>query len=219
LKPEFMLAGAVLGIAGLLLRYGQGLRVKLGEYGLLLAGLVLPTLVFSLWFARRESWPLAFVDSSQAWWLVLVKQRTAEMLRVQPAFLGLDNPWANVRLEAMAALDAVAVLGAIWAAGWLVNRPWPWILRLVAVLGAIWVAGWIVNGSWLWVLRLVVELVAALEAGELASVVRLDEGWFHVGRCFPGLVWWRLIWGGSGEAPFCPSDRSWRCCWCCWGEQ
>ncbi|MGA3181448.1 MAG: hypothetical protein ABSF38_14000 [Verrucomicrobiota bacterium] len=160
LKPEFMLAAAVLGIAGLLCRHWQGRGVGLEEFALILAGVALPTIGFTAWFARAESWPAAFMDASQAWWLVIVKHRTPEMMLTQPAFMGWDNPWANIRLEAQAALCALVLLGAIWAAGWFVNRPWPWPWRLAA----------------------------ALAAGALACSARLDGGWFHVGRCFPGLM-------------------------------
>jgi hypothetical protein len=164
LKPEFMLAGAVLGMGGLFLRHRQGLRVGLGEFGLLLTGLVLPTLGFAAWFARVEAWPAAFIDASQAW-LVVVKPRTAEMLTAQPAFLGLDHPWTNIRLEVIAALDAVAVLGAIWVAGWSVNRQRPRVLKWVVAAAAV----------------------------ALAFVVHLDKGWFHVGQCLPGLMLMGLV--------------------------
>ena len=160
LKPEFMLAGGVLGIAGLFLRRWRGQRVRPVEFALILAGLALPTLLFTAWFARRESWPPAFVDSSQAWWLVLVNQRNPELMLGQPAFLGLDHPWANLWLEAGAALRALLVLGSIWAAGWFLNRPWRWLLRLAL----------------------------ALAAGIIACSVPLDGGWVHVGRCFPLLI-------------------------------
>jgi hypothetical protein len=160
LKPEFMLAGGVLGIAGLLLRRWRGRRVGWGEGALILAGLALPTLLFTAWFARGESWAAAMIDSSQAWWPVLVKHSNPELMTGQPVFMGLDQPWANLALEAGAALRALVVLGAIWAAGWFVNRPWPWPRRLAL----------------------------ALAAGVIACSVPLDGGWFHVGRCFPGLV-------------------------------
>ena len=157
LKPEFMLAGGVLGIAGLLLRGSRGQRVRPVEYALILAGGLLPTLLFTAWFALRESWSSAFVDSSQAWWPVLVNQRNPELMLGQPVFLGLDHPWANLWLEALAALRALLVLGSIWAAGWFVNRPWRWPLRLAL----------------------------ALAAGIIACSVPLDGGWFQLGLAIP----------------------------------
>jgi hypothetical protein len=158
LKPEFMLAGGVLGIAALLLRYGQRQPPSLAEYGMILAGIALPTLGISLWFARGESWLSALIDSSQAWWLVLVHHKglTADD---ESAYVGFDNGWRNVWWELASALSAVLIIGAIWAAGWFVNRPWSRPLRWATALGA----------------------------GVLACSVDMGGG-FEVGPCFPGLI-------------------------------
>jgi hypothetical protein len=72
LKPEFMLAGGVLGMAALLLRYRQRQPVRLAEYGMILAGVALPTLGIAAWFARGEPWKSALLDSCHAWRLVFV---------------------------------------------------------------------------------------------------------------------------------------------------
>ena len=139
LKPEFMLAGGILGIAGLLVRYRQGRRTDAAEWGLILTGVALPTLGCAAWLARAESWRAALVDSCQAWWLVLVNQRDVGLV-YQPLFSGFDHPWRNAGLELQAALGAVVVIGAIWAAGWAVNRSWSRALRWAVALAALAVA-------------------------------------------------------------------------------
>jgi hypothetical protein len=140
LKPEFMLAGGVLGIAGCLVRRGQGRWPGVTESVLIVVGVALPTLGCAAWLTRAETWRAALVDSCQAWWLVLVNQREPGLVR-QPLFSGFDNPWRNAGLELQAALHAVVVIGAIWAAGWFVNRSWGRTLRWGLALAALAVAG------------------------------------------------------------------------------
>lgn len=164
MKPEFMLALGVLGIAALALRYWQGRLVTMGEFALLVAGTILPTLVFTLWFARMESFKQAFVDASAAWWLVVVQQMQNESGQ-QMNFTGLDHPLRNAATELAATGCALLVLAAVWVAGWLMNRPWPLLVRIVTVVAI----------------------------GALASFVRLPGGWFMVGRCLPGLTFLALV--------------------------
>ena len=169
LKPEFMLAGGVLGMAALLLRYRQQRPPSLAEYGLIMAGMALPTLGFAAWFARGESWESAFVDSCQAWWLVLSElQRWAKSSymgidsgwhNVWRQFMGADNPWRNFWWELSFTLSVVLMVGAIWAAGWFLNRPWSSVIRWATALGA-------------------VVLACSIDMG----------GGFEVGPCLPGLI-------------------------------
>ncbi|MGP8201066.1 MAG: hypothetical protein ACLQU4_16360 [Limisphaerales bacterium] len=158
LKPEFMLAGGVLGIAAVLLRYGRKQPVSLAEYGMLLAGVALPTVVLTAWFAHRESWQSALIDSCEAWWLLAVNHTGTGVMN-ESAYMGYDNGWRNVWWELEFTLCAVLTVGAIWAAGWFVNRPWSWPVRLTAALGA----------------------------GFLACSVSMGGG-FEIGPCLPGLI-------------------------------
>ena len=52
-----------------------------------------------------------------------------------PAYMGFDNGWRNVGWELEFTLCAVLMIGAIWAAGWFVNRPWSWPLPVGHCVG------------------------------------------------------------------------------------
>jgi hypothetical protein len=158
LKPEFMLAGGVLGMADLLLRYAQKQPVSLAEYGMILSGVMLPTLVIAAWFARGESWKSALIDASQAWRLVFVTHYATGAMD-ESGYMGFDNGWRNVVWELEFTLCAVLMVGTIWTAGWFLNRPWSWPLRLATALGA----------------------------GVLACSVSMGGG-FETGPCLPGLI-------------------------------
>jgi hypothetical protein len=159
LKPEFMLAGGLLGLGALWLRRLRHQRVSAAEYSLILCGLMLPTVAFAAWFARGESWGAAFIHASHAWWLVVVEHGQAGTIS-QQSFTGLNRPLPNALLELQATLVAVLGVGAIWVAGWVVNRPWPRGARFAAALAA---------GVSLWFLS-------------------PFGGWYSIGRCFPLLT-------------------------------
>jgi hypothetical protein len=181
LKPEFMLAGAVIGAAAVGLRLLQRSPPRLTELGLVLAGLLLPTLACTIWFARLESFKAAFIDASQAWWLVLVEQVQRNVMK-QEGFTGFDSAWPNFERDIRVSATTLFVLTGIWAAGWIINRSRPWPLRIAVAVGA---------------------LIAV-------SFARLEAGWFDSGRCLPvilaivlALAAWR-IWrelrdGGRAE--------------------
>ncbi len=159
LKPEFMLAGGALGLVALVVRVLQKQRPSTVELLALIAGVALPTVLFTLWFARGESLAAAFVDASQAWWLVLVDRSQATTVQ-QQLFLGLDRPWVYARIELWAALKAALALGAIWAAGWFAGQRWALTVRVAVAVGA----------------------------GAVVYLCRPSPGWSYVGESFPGLM-------------------------------
>lgn len=164
MKPEFMLAIGVLGFAACVLRWWQRQRIGIAEFCMMGVGALLPTLAFTAWFARVESWKAAFVDASQAWWLVLVTQVQRESGQ-QQNFTGLDHAGTNALLEMKSAFWALVAMAAIWAAGWCANRSWSPLMRVIT----------------------------ALAAGMLVCFVRLQGGWMEVGRCLPGLAALALV--------------------------
>ena len=158
LKPEFMLAGAILAITACVVRWLQRQRVGAMEYLILGAGLALPTLLFTICFAFKEPVATAFVDASQAWWVVLVDRHLVG-IRMEKTFLGFDRPGTYALAEAKAAALAVLAIACLWAAGWIANRPWKITIRVLMIIAAA---------------ALVYEL--------------RPTGWLFVGSCFPGMM-------------------------------
>ena len=168
LKPEFMLAAGALGLAALALRALQGQPVAWREWALLAAGAAWPTLAFALGFAASESFGLAWEHACNAWWRVLVHPiEVSGFAAGQRLFAGFDHPWRNAWLEFKDGLCALLVVGATWGAGWFVNRP-----------------------------SALIRILAAVVLGGLAASVRLEGGWFHVGRCLPLLTAVALVFYG-----------------------
>jgi hypothetical protein len=181
LKPEFMLAGGILGFAAWMVRRRQMQPPRAAEFAFLLAGIALPTLACSVWLARGQSWPSALVDSCQAWWLVLVdRQRGADLIH-QPAFTGFDHPWRNAAWELQAAFRAVAVLGIIWASCWLVNRLRSRLLRWIIALTP-------AAAACAMLIRPIKDWFFQPNLNNAAAIVRSLHIDTYAGACLPGLM-------------------------------
>jgi hypothetical protein len=173
MKPEFMLAGGLLGIVALVLRWRHRVAVSVAEILLIAAGVGLPTLMFTLWFARGEPLKDAFIDASQAWWLVVVAHIQSGNTQ-QLSFIGLDHPWANVLKEIIYAVLALVVMGAIWAIGRLANHAWPRRARIIIASG---------------ILVLILLLGITGEWNNVRNwLLSVNSGWISIGRCLPGLI-------------------------------
>jgi hypothetical protein len=158
LKPEFMLAAGALGFAGLVLRYAQRLPVSPAEYGLIVIGVILPTLLVSLWFWSREPFALAIQDACHGWRVVFATDYSLAGMD-ETGYIGSDNAWRNFWWELKFTASALLIVGALWAAGWFMNRAWPILLRVFLAGAAIF----------------------------LASRVDMGGG-FEIGPCLPGLI-------------------------------
>jgi len=158
LKPEFMLAGGVVGLSALALRLAGHRPVRGLEIAALGCGLAFPTLLFALWFARVEPPGAAFIDASRAWWMVLVDH--SQLSGQQAAFSGFTNPGHNLLLEIESSAMSLLSLCLVLAVGWTLNRPWPLLVRVATILAA---------AVGLWFLTPV-------------------GGWYSIGRSFPILL-------------------------------
>jgi hypothetical protein len=175
LKPEFMLAGGLVTSAAGLIRWRHrgGLSSRAIAAGAI--GAVLPTLLFTAYFAARLPWKEAVVSASRGWFNLTTNLATE---RMQQGYLGFDQPWENLKDHVGASLLACGLIALIAAAAWLVERRGRGWLRLLVggllVGGLAWLAcfkiNWLQSGRCLFGLMLVYTLMGAV------SLVRKSGG-------------------------------------------
>lgn len=97
LKPEFILAGGLVGAVALVLSLRRG--VALSRAGVLLAafGTVLPTLLFTARFSVDGDWREGWRAATTAW--RMVSTGAAVDPRFQAMLSGWDAPWRNLRTQ------------------------------------------------------------------------------------------------------------------------
>lgn len=159
LKPEFIVAAALatsIAIAVVWRCEGAPRTVALTGWA---TGVVLPTALFSCYFAQFMPWTQAFSASSRAWLNALDTSLTTDPL--QTRLLGFDRPWVNLIDHATATSLAALVILAIAFMVWLANREqkrWRFLIAAGAMmLGLAWLACRVIN-------------------------------WIEIGRCFFGLA-------------------------------
>jgi hypothetical protein len=158
LKPEFMLAGSLVTIAAGLIRWRHrgGLSARAIATGGI--GALLPTLLFTAYFAAHLPWKEALVSASRGWFN-LTTNLSSE--RMQQGFFGFDQPWKNLGDHVGAFLLAGGLIALIVGAAWLVERCGPRWLRL---------------------------LVVGLLVAGLAWLACIEINWLQSGRCLFGLM-------------------------------
>ncbi len=142
LKPEFLLAGGLITLAALCMRWRHKGPVPLAAIGCWAAAAVLPTLGFAIYFSAYLPWKEGLVNASRGWLNATWNTRfTTDPIQLQ--FLGLDRPGKNLIEHASATLFAALVIAAILATAWLAERRsrlWERILLSGAVIGGV---GWL----------------------------------------------------------------------------
>jgi len=175
LKPEFILAGGLVGLAAIPLALRRGLRLARFAVVLAATGTLVPTLLFAAGFAWDRGWPEGWAAATTAWRMVF--SGAAVDPRFQAMLSGLDQPWKNLLVQ------------VAWTGG-----------TLGAMAGLTFLAGRIValrrSG-----MRF---LAAALLLAGLASAALqpqfadgLPRSWLGILLAYLGLVGWR----GAAERP------------------
>ncbi len=126
LKPEFMLAGAALLATAWWL---QKSAAKI-DLLLLLAGGILPTLLFTGFFAVSLPLPEAASAASRAWWNAFSPRYSNYGLEL--TFLGLDQPALNLKNQSVSLIWAVLLFTGIAAAAGRCDKMAPHSLYLLA---------------------------------------------------------------------------------------
>jgi hypothetical protein len=121
LKPEIVLAGALVTVAAGLVRHRQRGPLSFRVWIAWIAGVFLPSAGFAAYFSRTSSWWEALAYSSRAWLSVATTTRfTGEA--IQAEFLGFDRPWAHLIQHVVAALLAVLLIGGLCGFSRLADR-------------------------------------------------------------------------------------------------
>jgi len=132
LKPEITLAAGPLIITALLIRMRLGTPARWPDLALLALGTILPTAIFVAFFAVAMPLPGA-LNAACRGWLNLVTTRRFSNYNLEWYFVGLDDPWVNLRHEITGFLAAALLFSAIAAAAWFcdkITRRWLYLLTL-----------------------------------------------------------------------------------------
>ena len=121
LKPEIMLAAGGVTLVALAVQRWQRRPLRLAALGAWVAGAVLPTAAFTVYFSTHVSGPSALGMAGRAWLSVATTTRfTSDP--VQAVFLGFDRPWPHLQEHAGATLLALLLVAAIAGGAWLADR-------------------------------------------------------------------------------------------------
>jgi hypothetical protein len=179
LKAEIMLAAGLLLLTALVLSYSRSGRLSPRWLGWMAGGVVLPSLLFTVYFACWVPWNEAVASACRAWLNAADARYSAT--GQQLSYLGFDHPWFNLGRETLATLWAVLLLGVVIAAAWLADRiplPAPRVILLVPTTGLIvWTSSaavtWTESGRCLpgllllYIISLVVPLRATMSRPEI----------------------------------------------------
>ena len=126
LKPEFIFAGGLAVAAAIALARRRGTRAAAADGSAAVAGLLLPTLLFTLSAARQVGWARGWREATTAWRLVLSGEAVDP--RFQAFLSGWNAPWTNfvTHLEWTAGV-LVSLLALTSVAQRLGSLRWRWL--------------------------------------------------------------------------------------------
>jgi len=158
IKPEFILAGMAVTVGAFGIRAFRDKRVSGRQLGVVVAGVVGPSICFCVYFSRVMPFSDAVRSTSTAWWAALTGSISSKAY--QRLMLGLDEPFIRLGQQAMGVGVAVAIIGGVWGGAY-------YFARRRSIL-----ARW---------------LTAAILVTAVVCVARQIE-WIHCGRCLLGLA-------------------------------
>ena len=121
LKPEIMLAGALVTITAGLASWRYGKSPRLSALVVWICGAALPTLGFIAYFSAFFSWKEAVRAACRGWLNAITSARYSGY-SLQMSFLGLDHPWEHSMEQAIATLQASILIAVIAGVAWLTQR-------------------------------------------------------------------------------------------------
>jgi len=140
LKPEFILAAAILTGLAALARWRAHRTPGATGFVWWSIGAALPTLLFTVYFAKFLPFDRAFLVSSQAWLSVFDRAHSSSPLAVR--LIGLDQPWTQLVEGTTATVLACAVVLGLAGAVLVFHRGSRW-MRLSSGIFVILLFGWL----------------------------------------------------------------------------
>ncbi|MEY2542729.1 MAG: hypothetical protein QOE81_190 [Verrucomicrobiota bacterium] len=141
LKPEFILAAVVITSLAALIRWrSHGLPPTVASSCWAIA-VLLPSALFTIYFAQFLPWSRAISASSQAWFNVFNSSFNRSPLAIR--LLGLDHPWFHLVEGLLATALAGAVILALVGTMLLIERKLPNWLRLSSAMILVLIFGWL----------------------------------------------------------------------------
>jgi hypothetical protein len=161
LKPEFIFAAFTMSVLAALARWKAHRLPGVVGFFCWVIGVILPTLVFTIYFARFFPLGRAVLVSSQAWLSVFNSSYNRSYLAI--SLIGLDHPWPRLVEGLTATALACSVIFALWGATFLANGKAPkwfrlgWTSLILVIFGwlACYVIKWIEIGQCLFGLALI----------------------------------------------------------------
>ena len=118
---EIVLVSIQASVAALVVQRWQRRPLRAGAIAAWVAGAVLPTAGFTVYFSTQVPWRAAMGFACRAWLSVATTSRFVSD-PVQTGFLGFDQPWPHLLTHAGATLLALLLLVVIGGGAWLAGR-------------------------------------------------------------------------------------------------
>ena len=171
LKPEFILAGIILTGLAALARWRAHRLPGITGFVWWSIGAVLPTLLFTIYFAKFLPFDRAFLVSSQAWLSVFDRAHSGSPLALR--LIGLDHPWTRLVEGTIATALACAVVLGLAAAVFVSNRGSRWMqlssgISIILFFG--WLACYVIN--WIEIGRCLFGLTVIYLCISVGSILR-----------------------------------------------
>ncbi len=177
LKPEFILAGGLVSLVALLVRWRSYSRPGALSALAGIIGLILPTLGFTAYFSLFLPFRDAVSAACQAWLRFVSSDPQSSVAGIQTGFSGLDNTSSNLVGHLIATGVAGVFIGLVVLIGWSIKKRLALSVGIVITLlgsaGLVWFSSFYCN--WLEVGHCLLGLVLVYLA--VQSILLLSGKW------------------------------------------
>lgn len=122
LKLEILIAAGVVTMVAIVIRCRNSKRQDCHAIAAWSGGVILPTLLFILYFTLFFSWMESVMITCRGWVNIFSASNFVTNDRLQLNFIGFDEPWKNFIQHVCATLIACALIAMIGGLAWLADR-------------------------------------------------------------------------------------------------